>query len=271
MSTEIQVVKATDKAAIRQSMETFFAPFEEQANEWAAKAAAIEVNSADDVEGMKLAREARLALRDVRVGAKSKHDELKEASKIEGQVIDEIERRIRKLIEPIEELLEQKEKFVEIQEAKRKAELAKTRLEQLLPFMGVEAHKIQLGELDEMVFQNILQGQKLSKEQKDREAAEQKIKELQAEQERQQLRQKVEVLEKQNTNLQQKVVAGNPFTDGPKKKADKTLLREWAIFISQIADPPVNMSKPEIAAIVSDVRKLLIKVQGHINNKVEKL
>src|SRR5690606_10630522 len=117
---------------------------------------------------------------------------LKENALREGQTIDAIAKILTNLILPIEEDLEQKEKFVEIQEAKRKAELKSMREAELQPYMEYVPYGIDLGSMDEENYKKILDGAKLqlqSKIESDRIAEEMRIaKEKAEEEERERIR-----------------------------------------------------------------------------------
>lgn len=156
METTVTVIKT--KEQLLADLQNHFAPFRAQAAEWMEKASAIEVTDESQTELMEEARICRLAMRKVRIGVENLHKEMKAESLVTGQVLDEIKRTLVKMIEPIEERLEKQEKFAEVQEAMRKEQLFRTRFESLQPFMGDEAKKMALGELDQNVFDAILKG-----------------------------------------------------------------------------------------------------------------
>lgn len=95
------------------------------AAEWEAKAKTIVVTDAAQTADMQMARVGRLFLRDKRIAVEKARKTLKEQALREGKAIDGIANVLKALIVPIEEYLEQQEKFVERklaaeQEAKRK-------------------------------------------------------------------------------------------------------------------------------------------------------
>lgn len=102
------------------------------AADWEAKAKMLVVTSPDQVAEMKMAREGRLYLKAKRVEIERARKELKEQSLREGKAIDGIANVLKGLIEPTEDYLEQQEKFVELQEEKRKAEVRAARQEEML-------------------------------------------------------------------------------------------------------------------------------------------
>jgi len=137
MSTEL--VKVIEESGVEQSTATVlqesFLPFFTQAKEWKEKAATLIVTDASQVREMQMARQARLALKEIRVGADKKRKQLKEDSIRYGRAVQGVYNVIEYLITPIEEHLEHQEKFVQIQEAERRAELAASRQMDLQPFI----------------------------------------------------------------------------------------------------------------------------------------
>jgi hypothetical protein len=147
-----------------------FAPFEAQAKEWMAKAELIKVTDVNQVDLIKGAKEARLALRRIRIDIENTRVELKDEYLRKGNEIQSIANRLKGLIEPIESHLKEQEDFEEIQKAKIKKELFDIRLAKLRPLMGKEAELMLLAEMTENAFMNMLSGAKLAKEQNEREA-----------------------------------------------------------------------------------------------------
>ncbi len=95
------------------------------AAEWETKALAIKVERDDQITEMKMAGEARKFLAKKRIEVEKARKKLKEESLRESKAIDGIANVLKALIIPIEEYLEQQERFVEIREEnKRKEELA---------------------------------------------------------------------------------------------------------------------------------------------------
>ena len=155
------------------SVQDQFAPFEKQANEWSEKAKQIMVTDASQTDLMEKAKEARLSLVKVRTGVTKLHKELKEEYLRKGQALDTIKRKLVGLIEPIEEHLQQQEEFVEIQEQLRKDALKTERRKIMADLIGQQqADLMQLGEMDQQVFDNMVAGYKSQKEQQIKDEAE---------------------------------------------------------------------------------------------------
>jgi len=105
-----------------------FQDYFEVASQWEVKARAIVVTSGDQKEDMALAKEGRLELREKRIAVERVRKLLKEQSLREGKAIDGIANVMKALIVPIEDYLEQQERFVEIQE-ERKLEAKRLEIE----------------------------------------------------------------------------------------------------------------------------------------------
>lgn len=97
-----------------------FQNYFEMADEWTTKARAIVVTNPDQKAEMQMARTGRLFLREKRIAIETARKELKEQALREGKAIDGIANVLKALIVPIEEYLERQEKFVEIQEEKKR-------------------------------------------------------------------------------------------------------------------------------------------------------
>lgn len=107
---------------------TKFQDYFQIASEWEKKAKTIVVTKESQTADMKMARIGRLELREKRIAIESARKELKEQSVREGKAIDGIANVLKALIVPIEEYLEQQEKYIEIQ-AEKKAEAERIEVE----------------------------------------------------------------------------------------------------------------------------------------------
>lgn len=162
-SNELTVV--IQQSGVEQStaltLQTSFMPFFQQAKEWDEKAKSLVVTDVSQVREMKMAREARLALRDIRINADKTRKSLKEDSLRYGKAVQGVYNVIDYLIAPIEKHLEDQEKFAERLEAKRKADLKEQRDTELLPYLAFVPYQIDLGELGEEAWATVLNGAKL--------------------------------------------------------------------------------------------------------------
>lgn len=119
----LQLVVSEDLAPstggqLREAFEGFFA----QADQLRAKALQIQVVDVEDKDGMKLARETRLALRSVRVAAEKTRKGMKAESLLLGRAIDGAYNLIAHAVTPLETRLEEMEKLAETK--KREADEA---------------------------------------------------------------------------------------------------------------------------------------------------
>ena len=87
----MEAVQITPKSQEIQLQEQF-APFEAQAQKWMRKAKSIKVEDASQVELMAGAKEARLALRKIRIEVGTKHTELKADALAYSQALDKIKK-----------------------------------------------------------------------------------------------------------------------------------------------------------------------------------
>ncbi len=135
------------------------------ADEWKEKAQNIVVTDASQEVEMKMARSARLFLREKRLAIEKTRKSLKEQALREGKAIDGIANVLKALIVPIEEHLSAQENFIEIK-AQEAAALEREKLE-------AEAEKKRIADEKARVVQEIKnkkEAEKLAKERKKLEA-----------------------------------------------------------------------------------------------------
>jgi hypothetical protein len=180
-------------------IEAFGAPFTE-AGEILASYQNIEVTDASQTELMAEARTKRLALKKVRTTVENKRKALKEDSLRTGKAIDSVARLIKDTITPAEEYLEQQEKFAEIQEAKRQAELKNERIQLLQPYCD-DYFSLDLGAMSDDEFKLLLEQKKeahqLRKAQEEAYEREQERIRAEKEAEEARIREENEILKKQ--------------------------------------------------------------------------
>jgi hypothetical protein len=167
---ENQLVKIVTESGLEQSKGQIllekFSNYFNIAADWEQKAKALTVTDVTQVAEMKMAREGRLFLKQKRVDVENTRKMLKEQSLREGQTIDSIARILKNVIEPIEQDLEQKEKFAETQEAKRRAELKVVRDAEIEPYMEYLPYQQDLGAISDEQYQKLLAFVKLQHDQK---------------------------------------------------------------------------------------------------------
>lgn len=138
-----------------------FLPFFEQAQSWKTKAEQLVVTDVSQTREMKMAREARLALREIRVNADKTRKALKEDSIRYGKAVQGVYNVIEYLIAPIEKHLLDQEKFAEIKEAERLAELGQKRESEIQPFAEFVPFNTNFSTLSEEDYMLLLNGAKL--------------------------------------------------------------------------------------------------------------
>jgi len=183
------------------SLKNAFIPYFEEADQWVNKAKTLVVTDETQIEAMVEARKSRLALKEIRVNVEKRRKELKEESLRKGKAIDGMANVLKFLIEPIEEHLEKQEKFVEIQEEKRKVQLEIDR-KAVLEQYEVDTAFYQLKEMPEEQFNQLVTTSKNAYElrkEAERKAEEERVqKELQDKEEREKQRLENEKLKADN-------------------------------------------------------------------------
>ena len=153
LATAVTDLEPESAMVLRASFDTLFA----QAEEWTERARGIRVTSLDQKREMKLARESRLALREIRVKAEHTRKRLKEDSTRRGKAIDGMANIIKALIEPIEIHLLEQETFAERHEQAHKDALRAAREEALRALGTDPVAYANLGETDEETWAATLQ------------------------------------------------------------------------------------------------------------------
>jgi hypothetical protein len=160
----------------------------------------IVVTDASQKLQMKLAKDYRIALKNIRVAGDKKHKELKEESLRRGKSIDGFKNILIDLIATEENRLEQQEKFVEVEEEKRKAALKAERT-QILMGLQIDPNLYQVAEMTEQTFQQLVEGTKLARtaeaERKRKEEADRIERETKEAEERERIRLENERLKKE--------------------------------------------------------------------------
>ncbi len=126
-----------------------FTQFMEQIDEWEERATALVVTDVTQVDLMKQAREARLILKNIRVGADYVRKELKEDGLRYGKAVQRVYNEIEYRITPIEEHLLAQEKFAEFAERDRLNMLRSVRQEELKDFQEYVTLSLDLATLSD--------------------------------------------------------------------------------------------------------------------------
>lgn len=177
MSTALAGLEPDSATMLRSAFETMFA----QADEWCARARSIQITSVDQKREMKLARESRLALREIRVNADKERKRLKEDSVRRGKAIDGIANVLKALIEPIEAHLLEQETFAERAEEARRDALRDARTTALIAYGADPAAFVNLGAMAEETWELTIDNARAAHEAKIEAAKQAEIVRLEAE------------------------------------------------------------------------------------------
>lgn len=153
LATVVTDLEPESAIAIRGAFGALF----DQAAEWTRRAREIRVTSLDQKREMKLARESRLAVRDVRIEAEHARKRLKTDVVRRGKAIDGAANIIKDLLEPIEIYLLEQETFAARHEQARKDALRAAREEALRALGTDPVAYANLGETDEETWAATLQ------------------------------------------------------------------------------------------------------------------
>lgn len=152
---EIAIRESHVEPEIATSIRKSFAALFDQAEDWAAKAKTINITDASQTREMKLARETRLAIKEIRLKGQKAHKLLKEDILRRGRAIDGAKNMLEFLLEPIEENLMAQEKFVENKEKERKEKLRIERADKLTT-LGADPGLYMLGEMEQEQFDRVV-------------------------------------------------------------------------------------------------------------------
>ncbi len=181
----MDLIQVISKDGLKQQasdeIKTSFILFFNQAQEWKKKAEKLVVTNESQVQEMKDAREARLALRRIRVDADKKRKELKADSLKYGNAVQKVYNVIEGLIKPIEEHLQEQEDYIKLKEAARKEKLNDERIKLIEPYSEF-IPLMDFREMSDEDFNKLLNGAKLQKQEKERREAEE-VKRLKEEEE----------------------------------------------------------------------------------------
>jgi type IV secretory pathway VirB10-like protein len=274
-----QLVKVIDESGVEKQtaviLQESFMPFFQKANEWSEKAKTLIVTDVSQTREMAMARQARLALREIRIEADKVRKTLKEDSLRYGRAVQGVYNVIEYLIKPTEEYLEQQEKFVELQEAKRKAELKAVREMELQPLIEFVPYGINLSDMAEPDYQKLLNGAKLQMQQKIEEEAREKAAEearIKAEKEEQErIRQENERLKKEAEEKEKDEQKKRELAEKKAKAApDKQKLMDFADMLNeQLVWPEVKTA--EAKEIIANTKTLIGETAAYILQNANKL
>ncbi len=153
-------VEADTATQIRQAFAVMFA----DADKWLAQARAIKVTDVSQTREMKLARELRLTLREIRCNAENARKRLKADALAKGKAIDGIANVLKALVEPVEAYLQEQEDFAARLEQAKRDELRTARTQALAAYMDVSALAFDLSAMPANQFDAMLSGARMKRE-----------------------------------------------------------------------------------------------------------
>lgn len=238
------LVLILDKSELEQSKKEFilqkFQDFYAIADDWKKKAETIVVTKPEQKTEMKMAKEGRIFLKNKRIEVEKARKHLKEQSLQEGRTIDGIANSLKALIEPIETYLEEQEKFIEIQENKRK-ELLKA--ERIKKFEGIEFDftGYDFGVIEEEAFQNILSSAIAAHNKKIEDVLRAKEERIEKEKEAERLRLENEKILQEKKELEEKLAEQNKIIEQQKAEALRTNFVKGPIEVHHPSSEPVEI------------------------------
>ena len=161
-----------------QILATFQSMFQD-AERYRLQALTIKVTDVSQTREMKLARESRLALKEVRGKVESNRKALKESIIRRGKAIDGIANVFKDFVVPIEEYLENQEKFAEREEEARLKALADTRYNELAA-IGFDSTGFDVAMMDDEKYLAVVRMAKQQKADREAQAEKQHLEEEEA-------------------------------------------------------------------------------------------
>jgi trichohyalin len=137
-----------------------FEPLFKAAQEWETIVKDIVVVDVNDKDMMLKARDARLKLKEIRVNVEKTRKGLKENLVLKSKAIDGLANIIKSYIVPLEDKLEEQEKFIELQEEKRLNELFETRNKEISVYLPEASAVYDIKHMTEEVYQILLKNMK---------------------------------------------------------------------------------------------------------------
>lgn len=251
-----------------------FAPLFAQAHSWAEKVATIKVTDATQVREMKLARESRLALKEIRVIAEKNRTRLKEDSLRRGRAIDSVYNTLEALVKPLEAQLKEQEEFVKRKEEQRKAQLKAEREEALRPF-GVNTAFYQLADMPEpdwaALFNSTVAAHRAKEEAAQKAEAERIAKEQAEAAERERIRQENERLRQEVEEREAAAKAERERLAAEKKAIEEQARKEReAIEAAAKAELAKQKAEADRLAAIAAAKALAEKQAADAKAKVER-
>ena len=143
---------------------------------WKLKNEGLQITSIDDKASIEMAKVAYKHIKSIRIDIEKTRKRLKEDSKKEGEAIDSIAKVLNNLVSPLEISLSEKAKYVELHEAKQKAERLASRL-QLAGDLGFAVQSATIENMTDDIFDSYIEGLKAQEAKRKEEEAKAKAEE----------------------------------------------------------------------------------------------
>jgi len=260
-----------------------FEPFIKEMDEWKDKAEGLVVNDITEKDKMREARVARLALRAIRVDADKVRKALKEDSNKYNKAVQSIYNFIEGRIAPLEEHLEQQERFEEVQLKKEREALKEERLKLFAQYSN-DGELFNLGELSQESFDSLYgtikqahevkiaaeikaigEAQvkaKLESEEREKQRAE--IEQLKAE-----LKAKQDAEDKANAEAEKQQKLQEQQKNSESIASDKQKMLMFAKELTEIKFPALK--RKDSQAIIDNAKTLVDKVIKYVDENTTKL
>lgn len=245
----------------------------DKAEGWRKKALEMPpITSIEQKREMKLFRESRLALRELRIEVENKRKTLKEDSLRRGKAIDGIANVFKALVVPIEEYLGQQEEFADRFEANRIKELSEKRFTMLSEY-GDASCFTNLGTMEDEAFSTLLDNLKLAKQA--REDTARKIEQERIEREAAELAEQKRLAELQRqeaARIEQERQKREEELKAAKLKAEKELkaVQDKALKERAAADARLLQERQEAEAKAAEERKIRDEEQNQMAAQASK-
>ena len=261
----VQLVEASGLAKAKQNqiaetLGTFF----NKAAEWDATIQSIVIVSPEETGKMKMAKEGRLTLKNMRLEAekivKAKREEVQNVM-ADFVLEDKLWLRAGQMMEAtfknLESKLEEKEKFAERWEADQKEKLRAERLSLVLPLGFQPESGVDLGSIDEQVFQSIKLGLETAK--KEKEELERKAEEERVAKEKAEAEEKAR-MEAENKRLKAEAEAKEKLLEEERAKAEAE---------RKALEVKAAKERAEAEANLKAEKEAKEKLEAEIRNKAE--
>ena len=261
--TQLQAIDVIESSGMEPAtvalLKEKFIPFLEQAREWKQRASGLVVTDESQTREMKMAREARLALREIRINADKARKDLKADALAYGRAVQGVYNTIEKAIKPIEEHLLEQEQFVEIKRQKEREALHLEREQAINPYMEWLPDNFQLSltntpwadvseEKFNMLLSNALSAKEAHKAEQARLEAERIAREKAEAEERERIRKENERLRAERAELEKQQAEERARMEAERRKAEEQARKEREAAEAKLAAERAERERMEAEA-----------------------